>query len=132
LPFLNGFYSKEMFFDAALDLNQSSLAIAEILRIAMPYLAVFGSIFTFVYSMYLVFGTFTGKKKLDQLPKKPHEAPIGMLISPVILVLGVVVIGLFPNLVNNSFLAHTAAAINGSPVEAIGTIKFWHGWFTPL
>src|SRR5699024_10611822 len=119
LPFLNGFYSKEMFFGATLDLNNSSLAIAEILRVLMPYLAVFGSIFTFVYSMYLVFGTFLGKKKLDQLPTKPHEAPIGMLISPIILILGVVVIGLFPNLVNSSFLAHTAAAINGGPIEAV-------------
>lgn len=131
LPFLNGFYSKEMFFDATLHLNESSLVAAEFLRTGMPYLAVFGSIFTFVYSMYLVFGTFTGKMKLDKLPQKPHEAPIGMLLSPIILVLGVILIGLFPNAVNGSFLAHTAEAIYGGPMEAID-IQFWHGWITPL
>ncbi|UOQ47364.1 Na+/H+ antiporter subunit A [Gracilibacillus caseinilyticus] len=129
LPFLNGFYSKELFFDASLELHESSIAFANVLAQAIPYLAVFGSIFTFVYSMYLVFGTFMGKKKLDQLPAKPHEAPVGMLISPIILVVGVVIIGLFPNLVNSTFLAHTAEAIYGAPVEK--HVQFWHGWNSP-
>ncbi|WP_186576477.1 Na+/H+ antiporter subunit A [Aquibacillus kalidii] len=131
LPFLNGFYSKEVFFESTLELNNTSLAFAEILRTAIPYLAVFGSIFTFVYSMYLVFGTFRGEKHLDQLPKKPHEAPIGMLIAPSILILGVIIIGLFPNLVNESFLAHTASAILGEAYHP-HEIKFWHGFITPL
>jgi multicomponent Na+:H+ antiporter subunit A len=130
LPFLNGFYSKEMFFDATIELQESSLFIAEILRQAIPYLAVFGSIFTFVYSMYLVFGTFTGKKQLDKLEKAPHEAPIGMLISPIILVVGVIVIGIFPNLFNESLIAHAAESIYGEPIEK--HIKYWHGFITPL
>ncbi|ENH97596.1 monovalent cation/H+ antiporter subunit A [Gracilibacillus halophilus YIM-C55.5] len=130
LPFLNGFYSKEKFFTAATELPETSIWLAELLQQAIPYLAVFGSIFTFVYSMYFVFGTFTGHKQLEKLPAKPHEAPIGMLLSPMILVLGVVVIGLFPNMVNSTFLAHTAEAIYGKPVET--HIKFWHGWITPL
>ncbi|MBM7569589.1 Na+/H+ antiporter subunit A [Aquibacillus albus] len=130
LPFLNGFYSKEMFFDVSLGLNEPTLLAADLLRQAIPYLAVLGSIFTFVYSMYLVFGTFTGEKHLDQLPVKPHEAPIGMLISPAILILGVIVIGLFPNLVNESFIAHTAEAISGKEVHK--HIVFWHGFIPPL
>ncbi|GAE94089.1 Na(+) H(+) antiporter subunit A [Gracilibacillus boraciitolerans JCM 21714] len=130
LPFLNGFYSKEMFFDASLELQHHSMWISQVLSQAIPYLAVFGSIFTFVYSMYLVFGTFMGEKKLDQLPVKPHEAPIGLLLSPIILVIGVIVIGLFPNIVNSSFLAHTAEAIYGEPFDK--KIQYWHGWITPL
>ncbi|WP_058307311.1 Na+/H+ antiporter subunit A [Gracilibacillus massiliensis] len=129
-PFLNGFYSKEMFFTTSLELPDHSMWISQVLSQAIPYLAVFGSIFTFVYSMYLVFGTFMGEKKLDQLPVKPHEAPIGMLISPIILIVGVIVIGLFPNLVNGSFIAHTAEAIYGSPVEK--DIYYWHGFKTPF
>ncbi|MFD2657275.1 Na+/H+ antiporter subunit A [Gracilibacillus thailandensis] len=131
LPFLNGFYSKEKFFEATLEIHESSIPFANFLAQAIPYLAVFGSIFTFVYSMYLVFGTFMGEKKLDQLKMKPHEAPIGMLISPIILVLGVVIIGIFPNLVNSTFLAHTAEAIYGQPME-VKHIQFWHGWIPPL
>lgn len=130
LPFLNGFYSKEMFFDATLGLNDNSLVGAQLIGQVLPYLAVFGSIFTFVYSMYFVFGTFTGKSHLDQLEKKPHEAPIGMLVSPILLILGVIVIGLFPNIVNESFLAHTAEAISGYEIHK--HIVFWHGFIPPL
>ncbi|GAA0295424.1 multicomponent Na+:H+ antiporter subunit A [Gracilibacillus halotolerans] len=125
LPFLNGFYSKELFFEATLELDRFTSSAAQFLAAAIPYLAVFGSIFTFIYSMYLVFGTFTGKKNLDQLPKKPHEAPIGMLLSPIILILGVILIGLVPNLVNAPLLAHVAEAVYGAPIEM--DIYFWHG-----
>src|SRR5699024_6301454 len=98
LPFLNGFYSKELFFESTLNLNEGMNGVTNFLVQIVPYLAVFGSIFTFVYSVYFFFGVFTGKKNLDKLPKKPHEAPVGMLLSPIVLVLGVITIGLFPNL----------------------------------
>lgn len=127
LPFLNGFYSKEMFFDSTLTLNEGTHAITSFLTTVIPYLAVFGSIFTFVYSMYLFFGVFgKNKQNLPMLPKKPHEAPIGMLISPFILVLGVVLIGLMPNVFGQSLLTHAAEAING--IGEYAPIKFWHGF----
>ncbi|GGB28808.1 Na+/H+ antiporter subunit A [Virgibacillus dakarensis] len=130
LPFLNGFYSKELFFESSLDLAGAS-TFADLLAQAIPYLAVFGSIFTFVYSLYFLFGTFAGKADLAKLPKKPHEAPFGMLVSPIILVLGVILIGLFPNVVNGTFLAHAAEAIKGVSIEK--HITFWHGFnYTPL
>ena len=126
LPFLNGFYSKELFFDSTLAFQSNSIVTTLI-----PYLAIFGSIFTFVYSMYLFFGVFgRGKDKAISLPKQPKEAPIGMLISPIILVLGVIVIGLVPNIFNQSFLAHAATSIN--PTAGIDTIQFWHGLSTPF
>ncbi|KGX88949.1 Na+/H+ antiporter subunit A [Pontibacillus litoralis] len=125
LPFLNGFYSKEMFFQASLDLSGTS-SITEVLAIVIPILAVVGSIFTFVYSMYLFFGTFRGEYKEQELPKKPHEAPIGMLISPIILITGVVVIGLYAQLVNEPLLAHTYEAITGEISNK--TISYWHGF----
>ncbi len=127
LPFLNGFYSKELFFDSANALNAYTGGFLGFLQEALPYLAVFGSIFTFVYSMYFFFGTFRGQAKLEELPKKPHEAPIGMLISPIILVLGVLVIGLFPNVFVNGLLGHTATAVSGEFYEP-HEIYFWHGW----
>ncbi|WP_163970069.1 Na+/H+ antiporter subunit A [Oceanobacillus halotolerans] len=130
LPFLNGFYSKELFFDATLHLNEGTLPITNFLVQIIPYLAVFGSIFTFVYSLYFVFGVFGGKKQIDQLPKKPHEAPIGMLVSPIVLVLGIILIGLFPNMVNGTFIAHAAQAVSGVPIEK--DIYFWHGFITPF
>ncbi|WP_010650975.1 Na+/H+ antiporter subunit A [Oceanobacillus massiliensis] len=121
LPFLNGFYSKELFFGAAADLEGIDL-----LSQAIPYLAVLASIFTFVYSMYYFFGVFTGSNHVDKLPKKPHEAPIGMLISPIILILGVILIGIFPDMVNAPFLLHAAEAVNSGAEFA--SIHYWHGW----
>ncbi|WP_256558175.1 Na+/H+ antiporter subunit A [Halobacillus sp. A1] len=124
-PFLNGFYSKEMFFDAAVTMDLSVTGIAATLQTLFPYLAVLGSIFTFVYSMYFFFGTFRGKANIDELPKKPHEAPAGMLVSPAILVLGVIIIGLFPDLINKPFIEHAASAAYGS--ENVKDIYYWHG-----
>lgn len=130
LPFLNGFYSKELFFDASLHLDKiANIGLVGFVKAAIPYLAVFGSIFTFVYSMYFFFGTFRGKANLEELPKKPHEAPIGMLISPIVLVIGVIGIGLFPNMVNEPFIAHAASAIKGLEVEK--HVSFWHGLLYP-
>lgn len=129
LPFLNGFYSKELFFEASINLNSGNYTLTELLIAIIPYLAIIGSIFTFVYSMYLFFGVF-GKKK-NSLPKQPHEAPFGMLLSPFLLIIGVVVIGLFPNLFNESFLAHAASSISGE--TEFSKIKFWHGFsYIPL
>ncbi|NIK11301.1 Na+/H+ antiporter subunit A [Alkalibacillus almallahensis] len=124
LPFLNGFYSKEMFFQASLD-NTASGAFAETLVTIIPVLAVVGSIFTFIYSMYLFFNTFTGKSQVEELPKHPHEAPKMMLVPPFILVLGVLIIGLFPTIFNESLITHAADAVYGG--EANKEIYFWHG-----
>ncbi|WP_102335779.1 hydrogen gas-evolving membrane-bound hydrogenase subunit E [Salimicrobium jeotgali] len=129
LPFLNGFYSKEMFFLSSLDLSGQG-DFASIVASLVPYLAVFGSIFTFVYSMYFFFGTFRGRANLGKLPKKPHEAPVGMLISPAILVLLVVIIGLFPSFINEPFISHAATAVYGA--DASKDIYFWHGFKLPL
>ncbi|PKR79065.1 Na+/H+ antiporter subunit A [Halalkalibacillus sediminis] len=130
LPFLNGFYSKEMFFGATLELGGYTGSFVETLIIAIPWVAVIGSIFTFVYSMYLFFGTFRGKFDESAVPQKPHEAPLMMLLPPAILVLGVIIIGIFPNIFNYSLLTHSAAAIYGESVSK--EIYFWHGFGWPL
>ncbi|MGG1686296.1 Na+/H+ antiporter subunit A [Pseudalkalibacillus sp. NRS-1564] len=123
LPFLNGFLSKEMFFESSLHFENAS-TIVEAVSPYFPYLAVGGSIFTFVYSIMLFFRTFTGKQR-DKLPKEPHEAPIGMLISPIILVLLVIVIAFVPNVFGHSLLSPMVDSIAGSAGET--HIKFWHG-----
>src|SRR5699024_3873949 len=76
-------------------------------------------------------GCFGKEKHKDvSYPKQPSEAPIGMLISPAILVIGVIVIGLFPNLFNKTFIAHAASSIVG--VSAVESISFWHGFNKPF
>ncbi|WP_165996820.1 Na+/H+ antiporter subunit A [Bacillus sp. Cs-700] len=124
LPFLNGFLSKEMFFDSSLHFENAS-TIVEAVSPFFPYFAVGGSIFTFVYSIMLFFRTFTGKQR-ETLPKQPHEAPIGMLISPIVLVLLVIIIAFIPDAFGHALLSPMVDAINGSVGET--HIKFWHGF----
>lgn len=85
LPPFNGFLSKEMFFTGMINVLEMNIFNMDTWGILFPVVAWVASVFTFIYSMILVFKTFTGKVQLEKLEKKPHEAPIGMLISPVIL-----------------------------------------------
>ncbi len=131
LPFLNGFYSKELFFDSSLMLQNGGSPLISLWGTIIPVLAVLGSIFTFVYSMYLFFGTFIKKQEKDnKVNDSIKEAPIGMIIAPAILVFGVIIIGLMPNLFNSSLLSHTAQSI--LPTSTVNSIKFWHGLNTPF
>lgn len=95
--------------------------------VLLPVIAWVGSIFTFVYSMILVFKTFTGKYQPEKLSAKPHEAPMGMLISPIILVSLVVIFGLFPGLLSNTILSPAITSIYGGGVYDLH-IYHWHGF----
>ncbi|KIL42597.1 Na+/H+ antiporter subunit A [Jeotgalibacillus soli] len=134
LPPFNGFLSKEMFLTGMLSVFELDLFNLSTWGVLFPVLAWIASVFTFVYSIKLVFKTFLGKPQFDKLPKKPHEAPIGMLISPIILVSLVIIFGFFPNLLSNSMIKPAVEAILPSLVDSGQTVDvniyFWHG-FTP-
>jgi multicomponent Na+:H+ antiporter subunit A len=136
LPPFNGFLSKEMFFTAVLNIKQLDIFNVSFLLAIIPVMAWIASIFTFVYSMILLFRTFTGPAQFEKLAKKPHEAPIGMLISPVILASLAIVIGFFPNLIAYSLIEPAMAAIHPNlllPGEHfLVSIQFWHGWTTEI
>ncbi|MEH7145468.1 Na+/H+ antiporter subunit A [Priestia megaterium] len=134
LPPFNGFLSKEMFFTGMVNVTKMDMYSMQTWGFLLPIIAWVGSIFTFVYSMILVFKTFTGKYQPEKLEKKPHEAPVGMLISPVILASLVVIFGFAPNLLESTLIEPTMASIAPSLLaegkEYQVHIKFWHG-FTP-
>ncbi|MCM3766409.1 Na+/H+ antiporter subunit A [Neobacillus niacini] len=136
LPPFNGFLSKEMFFTAMVRVTQMDIFNLETLGILFPVIAWVASVFTFIYSMILVFKTFTGKYQPEKLDKKPHEAPLGMLIPPVILISLVVIFGFFPNLLSESLISPAMAAILPSLLNAGGEfvvhISFWHGFTIEL
>ncbi|AHV99145.1 Na+/H+ antiporter subunit A [Paenibacillus sabinae] len=132
LPPLSGFLSKEMFFTAVLNIREFDVLDGHSWMILFPAVAWIASVFTFVYSMILVFKTFTGKLKEDQLDKIPHEAPLGLLVSPVVLVSLAVVFAFFPGLLSYSLIEPAMAAVhNGllAPEETFSvSIHLWHGW----
>lgn len=104
LPPFNGFLSKEMFFTSMLRITDFNLFSADTWSFLFPVLAWTGSVFTFIYSMVLLFQTFGGKYQPEKLEKKAHEAPLGMLISPIILVSLAVIFFFFPNILSYTII----------------------------
>ncbi|UII55369.1 Na+/H+ antiporter subunit A [Cytobacillus spongiae] len=131
LPPFNGFLSKEMFFTGMVRVLEMDIFNLETWGLLFPILAWVASVFTFIYSMRLVFKTFTGKYQPEQMKKKPHEAPLGMLIPPIILASLVIIFGLFPNILSHHLIAPVMASILPSLLndskEFVVHISFWHG-----
>ncbi len=131
LPPFNGFLSKEMFFTGMVRILEFDLFNLDTLGFVFPVLAWIGSVFTFIYSMVLVFKTFTGKHQPEKLEKTPHEAPIGMLIPPIILASLVVIFGFFPNILSERIIKPVVTAILPSLLSDGAVydvdIYFWHG-----
>lgn len=136
IPPFNGFLSKEMFFTGVLKASQMELFSMETWGMLFPVLAWVASVFTFIYSMIIVFKTFTGKFQPEKLDKKPHEAPIGMLIPPVVLASLVIVFGLFPNVLSHTLIEPAMLAILPTILQpgddVLVHIQLWHGWTTEL
>lgn len=131
LPPFAGFLSKEMFFTAVLNIRQLDIFSPGAFFTIFPVLAWIASIFTFAYSMIMVFHTFFGKYQPEKLDKKPHEAPFGLLLPPVILALLAVITGFFPNILSGTLIVPGMNAIHpelaaSSPFYV--NIYFWHGF----
>lgn len=132
LPPFNGFLSKEMFFTAVLNISNMNFFHVGIFGIIIPIVAWIASIFTFIYCMILVFKTFKGNFKLTRMEKKVHEAPVGMLISPIVLGSLVIIIFFFPNLLSDYFFKPALSAIVPSVATSEIKISAWHGFNTEL
>ncbi len=131
LPPFNGFLSKEMFFAAALKVSTLDIFSLDSLGILIPIVAWVASIFTFVYCLIIVGRTFTGKVKPDIKEKGLHEAPFGMLVSPLILVGLVILIFFFPNIVGNYLIKPAMTSVYPtfpSAEEMTPHISAWHGF----
>ncbi|AXF54652.1 Na+/H+ antiporter subunit A [Salicibibacter kimchii] len=136
LPPLNGFLSKEHFFMGLTNAAEYGIFNMETVGLIFPIIGWLASVFTFVYCCIFFFKTFAGRFDASRFPKKVHEAPVGMLISPAILGFIVVTVGLFPNLLSQSIIEPSMASIlNGLPMdnEAFSVdIEHWHGFSLEL
>lgn len=131
LPPFNGFLSKEMFFTATLHIQQLNIFSLDSIGVIIPVVAWVASVFTFVYCLVIVGKTFFGQVRPDLLDKHPHEAPIGMLISPYALIILVVGIFFFPNVLGQYILQPAMASIYPTfptSEELTPVIQAWHGW----
>ncbi|KXH80919.1 cation:proton antiporter [Sporosarcina sp. HYO08] len=135
LPPFNGFLSKEMFFEAMLSLRGLDLFSLGAWGAIFPVIAWVASIFTFVYSMIIVFQTFFGEHHPERIERPAHEAKPGMLIAPSVLATFIIGIFFFPNLIGDYLLRPAVKGLYPtlSNVESmIPAITVWHGFNTAL
>lgn len=132
VPPFNGFLSKEMFFTATVNATTLDIFNMQTFGLLFPIIAWIASIFTFAYCTLMFVRTFLGKFKPEEHDKEVHEAPIGLLIPPIILASLVVIFGLFPNLLAYSIIEPTMQAILPGVGDFYVNIYHWHGFNTEL
>ncbi|MBW4841259.1 MAG: Na+/H+ antiporter subunit A [Paenibacillaceae bacterium] len=129
LPPFNGFLSKEMFFGAVNEVSQAGIFGLGSIGVGFPIIAWVASIFTFVYCMIFIFKTFGGRFRPEKLTREVHEAPLGMLISPLVLGALVILIFFFPNVLGKLILTPALTAVlpmmDVTPYDL--KISAWHG-----
>jgi len=125
VPLFNGFLSKEMFFEEALNISQIST-----LTSIVPILVTIGGILAVAYSIRFVKDVFLGDISAN-LPKIPHEAPAMMLLPIGLLALICIAVGIFPLYFAGAMLEITAL---GSLQDSLPHYKLaiWHGFNIPL
>lgn len=133
LPPFNGFLSKELFFTAMVNVKEFGVFNVETWGILLPIVAWIASIFTFLYCVILFARTFTGKFQPDKLSvKEVREAPFGMLFSPFVLGVLVIVFGLFPNVLSYSLIEPAMHGILAGILQPgeqfVVHIRHWHGF----
>lgn len=135
LPPFSGFLSKEMFLQSMLALRHFELFNFGTWGIIFPVVAWIASVFTLIYSFYFVFKTFAGKRKAEPLPITPKETSFGMLISPVLLAIFVVVVFFIPNLIAKMLVKPAVVAMQTGlythPDDVDITVAAWHGLLEP-
>ena len=125
VPLLNGFLSKEMFFEQALTASQSSM-----LAWGVPILVTLAAIFSVAYSLRFIHDVFFNGEPVD-LPKTPHEPPRFMKIPVDLLVLICLAVGIIPMFTVAPILAvAVAGTLQATPPEY--SLAIWHGFNLPL
>ncbi|MCP1676668.1 multicomponent Na+:H+ antiporter subunit A [Natronocella acetinitrilica] len=120
LPPLFGFIGKELMFEATTS--------APGLVLFTTVLAVASAIMIAAMAAVFVLRPFTGE--LKKTPKKPHEAPVSMLIGPVILASLSLIFGLMGFIPATAIVGGATASVYGAPVDV--QLYLWHGINLPL
>ncbi|WP_199258424.1 monovalent cation/H+ antiporter subunit A [Paracoccus binzhouensis] len=120
VPLLNGFLSKEMFFEATYLWNNGSP-----LDNLAPYVAVLAGAFSAAYSLRFIVTVFFGPPATD-LPQQPHEPPLLMRLPVAVLVAICLAIGMSPQQVLAPWLQTASQAVVGPDLPDF-SLKIWHG-----
>lgn len=125
VPLLNGFLSKEMFFDQAVVASSTS-----VWALTIPVLATLAGIFSVAYSLRFIHDVFFNGEPIN-LPKTPHEPPPFMRIPVDVLVVLCIAVGMLPMFTVAPLLAVAVqGTLQGTPPEY--SLAIWHGLNEPL
>ena len=125
VPLLNGFLSKEMFFDQAVVASSGSGW-----ALAIPVLATLAAIFSVAYSLRFVHDVFFNGEPVG-LPRTPHPPPRYMRIPVDFLVIICLSVGILPALTVGPLLKIAVeASIQGE--APYYSLSIWHGFNLPL
>lgn len=124
VPLLNGFLSKELFYEASLE-----MLVWGRWAWVFPGLAVAGSLLTVIYSLQIFHGVFFGKER-KELVNSPHEPSAGMLLAPALLAGMCLLVGMFPGSLEAPVLAPAVFSITGQ--EGWESLSLWHGFTGPV
>ena len=121
VPLFNGFLSKEMFLAETL-----APGLTGVWSWILPAGAVLAAVFAVAYSIRMLLGVFWGNPAED-LPGSPHEPPMGMTLSPAVLMAVCVLVGIFPAFFAGPLVNAGAEAILGPDMPAFH-MAVWHGF----
>lgn len=124
VPLFNGFLSKEMFYEASLEM----LVLGQWAWV-FPGLAVVGSLLTVIYSLQIFHGVFFGRER-KEFVNSPHDPSAGMLLAPAILAGMCLLVGIFPGPLEATVLAPAVFSITGQ--EGWESLSLWHGFTGPV
>ncbi len=114
MPPLFGFIGKELIYEAKLTAPNASLALTTVAVVSNALVVAAG---------FTTLRPFFGKK--TEAPKHPHEAPLPMLVGPVVLAGLGLLVGMLPHLVAEPLVAPTVASILGEKAKV--KLALWHG-----
>jgi multicomponent K+:H+ antiporter subunit A len=119
VPLLNGFLSKEMFFEESIVVGGSVG-----MQLLLPAIATVAGLFSVAYSLRFIHEVFFGPPAED-LPRVPRE-PRPMLVPSALLVAACVLVGMLPAVTVGPLLATAGKAILGPNLPEY-TLAVWHG-----
>jgi len=126
VPLLNGFLSKEMFFNETLRLHSVGF-----FGWLVPVFATIAGVFAVAYSWRFIHDVFFNGEPID-LPKyPPHEPPRYMKVPVEILVVLCLLVGMMPNFTIGPLINSASAAVVGGELQRY-EISLWHGFNVPL
>ncbi|WP_321417308.1 hydrogen gas-evolving membrane-bound hydrogenase subunit E [uncultured Methanomethylovorans sp.] len=127
VPPLNGFLSKEMFYESSIEMGH---ALGSPFTFIIPALAVAGGVFTFAYSIKFIAGIFLGKRPAKGLPPHIHDPSFVMVVPAAFLAGLIILFGLVPSLAVQNLVEPAASSIMMETQHL--HIQLWHGFTTSL